>query len=430
MREAAGRAETACMRNLPLLSIIAALALLVFGASSASASQRLTSYTLPAEFALPNDMTIGPDGATWVTDSSLGRIWRIAANGRIKSYELGQMPGAITVADGSLWVADSGGDAIHRVETDGSSVSYPLDDDSFPTSIAEGPDGALWFTEGRDDEIGRITLDGDVTEYPLDTVGAFAGDIVAGPDGNLWFSESGSGELGRITTAGVITEYDVPGDDPLPGAIVPGPDGALYVAERNDNVISRVTTDGVFTDEYDLPRANADPISMVEGVDGALYISELMGGVVSRMTFDGTFTNAYRIPGGFNDGVISAPDGALWVAQGSRGRVSRLDLRLDYPVSAQGTTFEARAGRTVNATVATFTDGDPDARPSDYDVTITWGDGDRSYGSVHRRADGSFAVRGTHRYAKQGSRKVVVRITDGVGKGLDAKVTSWAVVSR
>ena len=169
---------------------------------------------------------------------------------------------------------------------------------------------------------------------------------------------------------------------------------------------------------------------MVKGVDGALYISEFMGGVVSRMTFDGTFTKAYRIPGGFNDRVISAPDGALWVAQGSRGKVSRLDVGLDYPVSAQGTTFEARAGKTVNATVATFTDGDPNARPGDYEALISWGDGDRSYGTVQRRADGSFAVKGKHAYAKQGSRKVVVRITDGVGKGLDAKVTSWAIVLR
>jgi hypothetical protein len=155
-----------------------------------------------------------------------------------------------------------------------------------------------------------------------------------------------------------------------------------------------------------------------------------MSGVVSRMTFDGTFTNAYRIPGGFNDRLISAPDGALWVGQGSAGRVSRLDLRLDYAVTAQGTTFEARAGKTVSPIVATFTDGDPDARARDYDVTIAWGDGDRSSGTVQRRADGTFAVRGTHRYHRQGSRRVVVRITDGVGKGLDAKVTSWAIVHR
>ena len=188
-----------------------------------------------------------------------------------------------------------------------------------------------------------------------------------------------------------------------------------------------MTTAGEFTGEFELPRENADPVSMVQGVDGALYISEFMSGVVSRMTFD---TKAHRIPGGFNDRVISAPDGALWVGQGSRGQISRLDIGLDYPVTAEGTTFTARAGKQVNATVATFTDADPNARASHYDALISWGDGDRSHGTVQRRADGSFAVKGKHTYDRQGSRKVVVRITDGVGKGLDAKVTSWAIVLR
>ena len=74
------------MRNLPYLPRVAAVLAMVvvagLSASSANASQRLTTYKLPAEFALPNDMTVGPDGATWVTDSSLGRIWRIATNGK------------------------------------------------------------------------------------------------------------------------------------------------------------------------------------------------------------------------------------------------------------------------------------------------------------------------------------------------------------
>ena len=431
MRAPGARAETACMRNLPYLPRVAAVIAMVviagLSATAANASQRLTTYKLP-DSASPSDMVVGPDGATWVT--SYGQINRISASGRIRSYALGEQPGAIAVADGSMWVADAGGDAIHRVETDGSSQAYTLDAGSFPISITAGPDGALWFTEGRGDAIGRITVDGDITDYPLPSAGAFAGDITAGPDGALYFSEADTGKVGRITTSGEITEYDVPGDDPLPGAIVAGPDGALYVAERNDNVISRMTTAGEFTAEYELPREDAIPLSMVMGVDGALYISEFMSGVVSRMTFDGTPTKAYRIPGGFNDRVISAPDGALWVAQGSQGKVSRLDIGLDYPVTAQSTTFEARVGTSANATVATFTDADPNARARDYDALINWGDGDRSYGTVQRLADGSFAVKGKHTYAKKGTCKVVVRITDYVGKSLDAKVTSWAIVHR
>ena len=422
------------MRNLPFLPKVAAVLLMVvvagLSASAANASERLTTYTLPDEFALANSMAVGPDGATWVTDSSLGRIWRISRTGTIRHYELGDMPGAITVAYGSMWVADSGGDAIHRVETDGSSVTYALDDDSFPTSIALGPDGALWFTQAHEDEIGRITVDGEVTQYEIPTKDAFAGDIVAGPDGAMWFSGSSSDKLGRITTDGAITEYEVPGEHGMPGAIVPGPDGALYVAERNDNVISRVTTDGVFTDEYPLPRENADPLAMAKGVDGALYVSEFMSGVVSRMTFDGTFTDAYEIRGGWNDGLISAGDGTLWITQSSDGKVLQLDLGLDYPVTAAGTTFEARERRSATATVATFTDADPNARADAYRARIAWGDGRRSSGSVVRRADGSFAVRGTHTYRRRGRYEVTVRIADGVGAGPDATVTSTALVTK
>ena len=48
----------------------------------------------------------------------------------------------------------------------------------------------------------------------------------------------------------------------------------------------------------------------------------------------------------------------------------------------------------------------------------------------NRAGDGWFAVRGRHAYAKPGTRKVTVTITDHVGKGVDAKVVSSAIVSR
>jgi virginiamycin B lyase len=408
------------------LAIVAALTTIV---SPASAAPRTTPYKLPADFALPNDLATGPDGAMWVTDSSLGRIWKIATNGKIRSYDLGQQPAGITSAYGSLWVADASGDAIHRVETDGTATHYPLPQGAFPIDIVKGADGALWFTEGRGDKIGRITTDGHIDEYPLPTANAFAADIAAGPDGAVYFSESSTGKVGRITTAGEITEYTMPGDAALPGPIV-SIGGVLYVSDRNNNTIDRMTTAGEFTDAFALPRENADPVAMVAGVDGALYISEHMTGSISRMTLDGTFTKRYKVPGGWPDAITNGPDGALWVAQGNIGQVTRLDVGLDAPVTAGATTFSARAGVTATHTVATFTDADPNARARDYAVTINWGDGETTGGWVRRAADGSFLVRGRHTYEKKGTRKVVVRITDGVGKGIDAKVTSTAVVSK
>ena len=99
-------------------------------------------------------------------------------------------------------------------------------------------------------------------------------------------------------------------------------------------------------------------------------------------------------------------------------------------MTAEATTFTAKAGRRETHTVATFTDANPNARARDYDVTINWGDGSASDGRVRRAADGSFKVRGRHTYAKAGTRRVTVIITDGVGKGVDARVISSAIVSR
>jgi hypothetical protein len=216
----------------------------------------------------------------------------------------------------------------------------------------------------------------------------------------------------------------------MPGPIVAAPDGSLYVADRNNTTIDRMTTAGEFTDAFALPRESADPGAMIAGPDGYLYISEHMTGVISRMSYDGTFTKKYRIPGGHPDALTAGPDGALWINRGSDEAVVRLDIGFDPPVSAAGTTFTARAGREAKHTVATFTDADPNARARDYEVTISWGDGSKSSGWVRRAGDGSFVVRGRHAYAKPGSRRVTVRITDGVGKGLDAKVESTAVVTR
>jgi virginiamycin B lyase len=420
------------MSSSPLSRTIAFVALaivaLLAAVSPASAAPRVTPYKLPADFALPNDLTTGPDGAVWVTDSSLGQIWRIAKNGKIRHYDLGQMPGGITTAYGSMWVADSGGDAIHRVETDGSSTRYPLPAGSFPIGIVKGADGALWFTEGHSNQIGRMTTDGHVDEYPIPTANAFAADIAAGPDGAIYFSEQLGGKIGRITTDGTVTEYTMPGTFPMPGGIV-SIDGALYVTDYNNSTIDRMTTGGEFTDVFTLPRENATPLSMVAGVDGALYIAEHSTGSISRMTLDGTFTKRYKVPGGYPDAIANGPDGALWIAQGDVGQVTRLDVGLDAPVTATATTFEARVGKPATHTVATFIDADPNARPGDYAITINWGDGETSGGTVRRAADGSFVVRGRHTYDKKGTRRVLVLITDGVGKGIDARVASTAVVS-
>ncbi len=87
-------------------------------------------------------------------------------------------------------------------------------------------------------------------------------------------------------------------------------------------------------------------------------------------------------------------------------------------------------------TVATFTDADPNAVPSDYSGTINWGDGQSeafTSGNVAQVSSGNWGVTftvsdsGTHSYAEEGAYAVKVTINDVGGGSVTAKNTTVSV---
>jgi hypothetical protein len=81
----------------------------------------------------------------------------------------------------------------------------------------------------------------------------------------------------------------------------------------------------------------------------------------------------------------------------------------DAPLSSKG--VSKTTPRAFTGTVATFTDQDPNGTASDYTVSISWGDGQTSGGSV----SGKFNALGSHAYAKAGVYHVSVTIKDKGG---------------
>jgi virginiamycin B lyase len=399
------------------------VAAFVVSASAAQASPRVSEIPLRSQYAVPNEIVAGPDGAIYTSDSSLGKVWKIGDDNRVRSFDVGGGATGIASAHGALWVSDRDGSRIVKLSPTGQQLAaYPVADGAFPSDIVLGSDGALWFTESRGNAIGRLDVSGTVTEYPIPTPNAFASDITPGPDGALWFTESSTNKVGRITTAGVITEFTLPAADSLPGPIVAGLDGALWFAERNTNRIARMTTDGAITNEYAVPGGSAGPLALVAAPDGNLYFTNHSDGFIARLTYSGVVSKQFRVPSGSPDGLTVDARGDLWFTQGNLSQVGRVDLKWDPPITATATTFEMRRNVSAERTVATFTDPDTDARPGDYDVTIKWGDGSTSAGWV-RRAGGGFEVRGRHVYDKAKTFAVTVKIDK-------AKVLSTAVVSR
>jgi uncharacterized protein (TIGR03118 family) len=123
--------------------------------------------------------------------------------------------------------------------------------------------------------------------------------------------------------------------------------------------------------------------------------------------FDVNGTHTYTEEGTYQVRV------ALSDTAGSRTRTSGPANVLDAPLSIAAQTFAATEGTPFTGTVATFTDGDPNATPGEFRATIDWGDGTRSKGHVSSASGGGFQVTGTHTYTDEGKFTPIVTVRDG-----------------
>ena len=99
----------------------------------------------------------------------------------------------------------------------------------------------------------------------------------------------------------------------------------------------------------------------------------------------------------------------------------------DAPLTATGTTISATEGMAFTGTVATFTDAyaDDPKGTSEYTVSIDWGDGSTTSGSVTAQGSGQYAITGTHTYTEVNSSiPVTVDIKDGGGSTATANSTA------
>lgn len=162
----------------------------------------------------------GPDGNLWFSlegaDASynaLGAIGRITPQGTIRIEPLGKfaVPADMTIGpDHNLWFTT--GFEVGRVTPEGQARLFDPDPKASAGNrvemggITTGPDGALWFAT-TNVEVGRVTTSGAFGFYPLPyaanfdhslsslTLGQLKG-IVMGADGALWLTDGG--QIGRF----------------------------------------------------------------------------------------------------------------------------------------------------------------------------------------------------------------------------------------
>src|SRR5262249_8169391 len=134
--------------------------------------------------------------------------------------------------------------------------------------------------------------------------------------------------------------------------------------------------------------------STINWADGITTLGTIVPGVLGAFNVVGTHT--YE-EGTYAASVTIRDTGG---AQASVVSTFTVNDQVLTP-AAVPTPIAAIEGEKFSGSVGTFTDANPLGTVSDFSVTIAWGDGSSSPGTVAQQADGSFVVHGSHTYAQE-----------------------------
>ncbi|HXY73078.1 MAG TPA: RHS repeat-associated core domain-containing protein [Actinomycetota bacterium] len=304
-------------------------------------------------------ITSGPDGRIWFSGTygtqdqqSHPCIGSITPGGFVSVVSVptgGDVDDVTSGPDGPIWFDDDPDVGAYDPATGDIHVYSTGVTAGFVGRLALGPDGNTWFTEGcctdgsaGSSVIGEVTPGGDVVTYADSTVND--SPIASGPDGRLWFTPT-TGGVEAISTSGLVGQV-LP--EFLDYGITVGSDGNLWTVgeastfSRFTTLVSRTTPDGVVT-TWPLPTApsaggyESGPNGVVSGPDGNLWIARTSARRITRMTTGGAATS-FSLPATLSrpQSITTGPDGNLWfTAARAVGEITPGGQVTAYPFPAE-----------------------------------------------------------------------------------------------
>jgi cyclophilin family peptidyl-prolyl cis-trans isomerase len=174
------------------------------------------------------------------------------------------------------------------------------------------------------------------------------------------------------------------------------------VAKFTDADTTAVATDFTVTVNWGEGDLSNPPAPLTQGV------------VVTKDTTTGVFTVTATKPTAYREAGIFTVKVDVTDKLGATTKISTQLAVADAALSnAQGIPVSGTQGLALNnVPVATFTDANPNAKTTDFNALITWGDGTSTAGAISQRADKSFQVSGSHTYNTSGSKSISIDVSD------------------
>lgn len=388
-----------------------------------------------------------PSTNTWATEAPLpgGGRFRLAA---------------ATGPDGRIYAigGEDGSGPLARVEAYDTSTNTWTTEAPMPgggrldLAAATGPDGRIYAIGGFDgtNYLGRVEAY-DTATNTWSTVAPMAGGArgdlaaVTGPDGRIYAigGYDGTNYDARVEGFNATSNTWTSAEAMAAGARAylagaAGPDGRVYAIGGYDgtNNLDRVEAYTTIGGRLSASGAN---INAVEGKPLSNVVVANLADADKNTSASAYSANITWGDGTNSAGTVTAGGGGFTVVgshtyleEGSYTvtvQISDLDA-MTASASSTATVSDAALTATglhlkqvndgVSGVVATFTDADPGAVAGDYTVTISWGDGTKSAGTISA-SGGGFSVSGAHHFIRDVERAIVkVRIIDAGGSAATA----------
>jgi sugar lactone lactonase YvrE len=164
-------------------------------------------WDLPGDNNTCNDFSVGPDKALYITDTSNGKIYRLAAGASTAELFLEDSASlrgidGITFLDGTLYVNNVISSKIYRIPVDAGKAGQPVEI-SLDQPV-KGPDGMraangkLLVAENGSGKISVITVNGDKGSVTVIKEGLKTPTAVEPAGDTIWIAERGAGKAVSI----------------------------------------------------------------------------------------------------------------------------------------------------------------------------------------------------------------------------------------